>query len=161
MSSPAQTLRSWVRIPFEAWMSVCILCTKWSPSKAKSVILRNWGETAFHGCPMHHREQQELNNNNNKSYVMPSVLVLVTLLLTGLHRHIQFPLFKVGRKGRRLTWPCILQHENTIKVQGLSLKQISLLSGLSLEQISLLSNSHKTKRTEFDLGFVSSIPRCK
>jgi hypothetical protein len=25
-SSPAHTLRSWVRIPLEAWMSVCVYC---------------------------------------------------------------------------------------------------------------------------------------
>jgi hypothetical protein len=25
MSSPAQSLRSWIRIPLEAWMSVCVI----------------------------------------------------------------------------------------------------------------------------------------
>jgi hypothetical protein len=66
LSSPARTLGSWVLIPLKARVSVCVysvfvssigsgLATGWSPVQGvvPTVLgLRNWSETAFHGCPM-------------------------------------------------------------------------------------------------------------
>jgi hypothetical protein len=69
MSSPARTLGSWVWIPLETWMFVCVYSV--FVSSCVQVAALRWADPPskesyrlFHGCPTLQREQQEWIENN-------------------------------------------------------------------------------------------------
>jgi hypothetical protein len=82
LSSLALTLGSWVRIPLEAWMSVCVysefvlgsgLATDWSLLQGvlPNVRLRNWSETKrFMDALCSKWEQQEQTNPTNRVMII-------------------------------------------------------------------------------------------
>jgi hypothetical protein len=81
--SPAQTLRSWVEIPLEAWKSVCIHCMIVCGLRFTSepyrlcVGLRNWtkGQGQTMGCRAIDDNNNNNNNNNNNKYLHSYVFV--------------------------------------------------------------------------------------
>jgi hypothetical protein len=117
-SSPARTLWSWVRIPLEAWISVCVysvcvvlcvgsgLATGWSPVQGVLPLwigLRNWKSgRGTKGCRATERDRPTIrcymfSDKNSAIEYTASMLVTVNWLRTNLKSHVKATTMRTAR----------------------------------------------------------------